>query len=637
MNTTRRTFLGLASGLGALGLAACSNQDKGGTDSQPSEGQGQESQVDLKEFEGLKLDTGKWLYDKDNDCYYQMGLTYCTKAASATYERLCIFVPGAYFDATANGDTYTCTVKKDATVGSLNPASAPAVMPINSVRLSAQACPEAYSYQGLARYLQAGLVYVYAGFRGRSSGYDSKSKDTMIQGGAPWPIVDLKAAVRYLRYNAASLPINPERIFVFGYGAGGGLSTVMGAQGDADAYAKYLTEIGAATHDAEGTTLSDKVFGSASWCPITSLDSQDAAYEWMMGQFSSTDTRADGTWTQLLSRDLAASYGDYVNGLGLTDGKDKALTLGAVSDGTYLDGPYYEEVMSTIQKSAEDFFGTTTWPYTYTPAQMGDPGFPGDPNLIADSAQAASAISGEDETTDDGSAVSGVTSVSSTVYDSASTYLNQLNSGSRWITYSSSLGTVRISNLWDFVSHCRPATRSVCAYDMIDRSSSFNQLFGIGQESTLHFDQTISDLLQKNQDTYAQAQGFDATYVTAWSEDLQKKDAQDSSMADRVNAMNPLYNLSGRYEGFGTGQVAPHWRINSGLFSSISSLTGELNLALALRKYDGVQDVSYQPVWGRGFELAELQGDPQDNFVAWVVSCCPAIDQASSGQEGSGQ
>ena len=171
MNTSRRNFLALTSGLGALGLAACApkqggsgNEDHGGTGTQ-------EPEVNLREFEDLKLDVDAWQYDKANDCYYQLGLKYCTKPASTTYESLAIFVPGAYFDATAKGNRYSCSVKKDATVGTLSPVTAPAVMPINSVRLSAQACPESYSYEGLSRYLKAGLVYVYAGLNqiGRAS------------------------------------------------------------------------------------------------------------------------------------------------------------------------------------------------------------------------------------------------------------------------------------------------------------------------------------------------------------------------------------------------------------------------------------------------------------------------------------
>lgn len=624
MNTSRRNFLALTSGLGTLGLAACApkqggsgNEDHGGTGTQ-------EPEVNLREFEDLKLDVDAWQYDKGNDCYYQLGLKYCTKPASTTYESLAIFVPGAYFDATAKGNRYSCSVKKDATVGTLSPVTAPAVMPINSVRLSAQACPESYSYEGLSRYLKAGLVYVYAGFRGRSSGYDSSSK-AMIAGGSPWPVVGLKAAVRYLRYNAASLPIDPERIFVFGYGAGGGLSATMGAMGDSDLYAPYLDSIGAATHDAQGAALSDKIYGSASWCPITSFDTQDSAYEWMMGQFASTDTRASDAWTKLLSTDLATAYGDYVNGMDLRDDSDNALRLSAVDDGAYVDGSYYEYVMDTIESSAADFFSRTSFPYTYTPAQMGDPCFPGNPNLVRESEAAANEATTEEGTSGSTSITSGVSSVKSTVYDSASAYLSALNSNGRWITYSSNLGTVRISSLWDFVTRCRPASRSVAAFDMLDRSSSYNQLFGIGEESTLHFDQTVGGLLASKQASYAAAKGFDATLVTEWSDDLAKRDSMDNGMATRIAAMNPLYTLSGHYDGFGKSGVAAHWRINSGLFQTAAALTGELNLVLALRHYDGVADVSYETVWGRGFELAERQGDPQDNLVSWIVSCCPAV------------
>jgi hypothetical protein len=102
-----------------------------------------------------------------------------------------------------------------------------------------------------------------------------------------------------------------------------------------------------------------------------------------------------------------------------------------------------------------------------------------------------------------------------------------------------------------------------------------------------------------------------------------KKDSLEAGMADRVNAMNPLYHLSGHYAGYGAAAVAPNWRINSGLFQSNVSMTCEANLALALSHFDGVQKVDFTEVWGKGFELAEREGDAQSNFVAWVVSCCP--------------
>ncbi len=635
MNVTRRNFITLASGAAALGLAACGGpQPK--KEEEPAD---QGPKVDLKEFEALALDSSAWKYDKSNDCYYQLGLSYCLKPAAPAYESLAIFVPGAYFDAKENGSTYACTVKEDATVGGFTPKTAPVVMPVNSSRLSPQTSPTAYSYEGLGRYLKAGMVYVYAGFRGRSSGFESGSKD-MYPGGAPWPVVDLKAAVRYLRYNASKLPFATERVLTFGFGMGGGVSAVMGAMGDSALYEPYLKSIGAATHDAQGSDLSDATFGSASWCPITSFDMADASYEWMMGQFSNDGTRADGTWTKLLSTDLANAYGNYINEMDLRDEDGNQLTLDSVEGAIMCGGGYYDQVMNTIEDSAASFLSGTSFPYTYTPSAAAEPIFPGDPNLSAtatpdieaavDGSSDASAIDTTKQTggessasaTPDPSKATGVSSVQSTVYDSLESYITTLNQDYRWITYNSRRETVSITGLWDFVSHCKAPTRAVGAFDMIDLSSNTNQLFGIENESTLHFDQTMGDLLDTRQDAYAQAQGFDASYVSKWKDDLAKADSLESTQGMRVAAMNPLYTLSGHYEGFGTAKVAPHWRINSGIFQKATSLTTELNLALALKHYDGVSDVAFEPVWNKGFELAEREGDAQDNLIAWVSSVC---------------
>lgn len=644
MNASRRDFLALSAVTAGLGLAACARPG-GRTGDQATDQQQEQPSVDLEEFEGLALKDDAWKYDAANDCYYQLGVKYCLKPGSEPYESLAIFVPGAYFDAQKSGESYKCTVKQDATLAGLTPKTAPVVMPVNSARLNAQACPTSYSYDGLSRYLSAGMVYVYAGFRGRSAGIASDSQD-LYPGGAPWPVVDLKAAVRYLRYNASKLPANLDRVFVAGYGAGGGVSAVLGAGGDSALYQKYLEAIGAVTHDHEGNAVSDAICGSASWCPVTSFDTADGAYEWMMGQFSTTGTRKEGSWTAQLSHDLADSYGDYVNQLGLTDGEGNALGLEETSDGSYLAGEYYDQLLGCIEDGASSFLSSTEFPYTYTPARMSDSCFPGDPNLAASGADEIDALSsagststtsgaGTSGTGGDGTgaesssagsastttSATGVSQVQSTVYESLGSYLSALNSDSRWITYSSSRQTARITELWDFVAKCRPAQKEVCAFDALDRSTMANQLFGIDAESTLHFDRTVSDLLANNQVSYATFEGWDGSYVSSWSADVVKKDALGVSMADRVQSMNPLYHICGSYEGFGQAKVAPHWRINTGLFQTESALCGELNLARALSAYDGVRDVAFTPVWGRGYELAEASGDPQDRLVAWVLSC----------------
>lgn len=159
-------------------------------------------------------------------------------------------------------------------------------------------------------------------------------------------------------------------------------------------------------------------------------------------------------------------------------------------------------------------------------------------------------------------------------------------------------------------------------FDRPDRSSKCNQLFGIGEESTLHFDALEGELVEKNASTYATCSDWDASYESAWSHDLDKKDSLKTDMATRVAMMNPLYWLSGAYEGYGQAGVAAHWRINEGVFDTSVSPCTAANIAFALGKYDGVADVAYTPVWGQGHVLAERSGSPAGNLVAWVIDCC---------------
>lgn len=631
MSLTRRSFLALSAATAGLGLAACSRgQDQQGdtADQQQDDSQAQQDQANAEEFKDLELDAKAWKYDKSSDCYYQLGVPYCLKPGSKAYESLALFVPAGYFDATAHGDTYECSVKDGGTVGQFKAGEAPVALPVNSVKLSAQACPTAFGSDGLLRYLSEGIVYVYAGFRGRSGGIESGSND-VYSGGAPWPVVDLKAAVRWVRYNKDKLPVDASRIFCFGAGMGAGACAVMGASGGSDAFTPYLDSIGAITHDAEGTAVSDEVAGVAAWCPVTSFDSADAAYEWMMGQFSTDGARADGTWTQLLSRDLAASYGDWVNQEGLMDEVGNQLTLDAVEDGAYLDGSYYTQVIDTIEASATDFFNRTSFPYTDTPTRMVSPLFPGDPNLAASGADEIDAAVSSSEDASDGStssdaSASGVSQVQATVYDSASSYIATLNGDTRWLSYSSTRQTARVTGLWEFVSHCKQAERGVCAFDATDRSGTANQLFGVDDDTTLHFDRTAADLVASKADAYSAATGWDEEAAGQWAEDLAKEDALGSSMVTRVAMMSPLSFLVDKGTWTASSTPAAHWRINSGLFQTTTSLCTELNLVLALKHREGVSDVAFQTVWGKGFELAEQEGDPQDNLVAWILACCPA-------------
>jgi hypothetical protein len=132
----------------------------------------------------------------------------------------------------------------------------------------------------------------------------------------------------------------------------------------------------------------------------------------------------------------------------------------------------------------------------------------------------------------------------------------------------------------------------------------------------------VSDLLANRVDAYATAADWDASLPEAWSSDLKQTDSLKNPLDQRRDMYDPLYYLSGAFQGFGSAKVASHWRINAGLSDPETPMTAEANLALALIHYDGVSDVTLTEVWDKGRELAERSGDAIDNLVAWVGACC---------------
>ena len=580
MNLPRRTVLtALPATAGILGVGACS---AGGTASQASATASSQAPTDTK----LVLNKGAWRYDAKGDVYYQLGLRYVATPQASDYETLGIYVPGAYLTGKDNGNgTYTATVNASGAVGDFTAATAPTVFPVNTPGYSAQKPPTEYSYDTIKAYMEAGFIYVLAGLRGKDSNSQTYS------GNAPWGVTDLKAAVRYRRYNSAAVPGDAAKVYVFGHSGGGAQSAVAGASGDSELFAPYLAVLGAATTDTSGKALSDAVAGAMCWCPITSLDSANAAYEWNMGQFASSDTRAEGTWTRAYSQDLAAAFPTYLNGLKLTDSQGKPLTLESSSQGTYLSGSYYDHLVSVIQKSLNDFLAATTFPYTPSSTEM-----------------AGMEPSGGDS---QGSA-------KSTTYKTVEEYIAFLNSSSQWVTYDASKKTATITGLQGFVASQKNASKDVGAFDGVDRGQTENLVMGSG-ESKLHFSSLSREVISKGQSRYSGLSGWSDDYgATAYEKDLATKDSVGTDMATRVSMYDPLYYLTQDSKGRGTSTIAPAWRIRTGIIQGDTASTVEVNLALALQQA-GADSVDFATIWGQGHTMAELTGTGEENFIAWVT------------------
>lgn len=555
----------------------------------------------------LKINNKKWKYNSKTNVYYQTGISYGTKTVSKKYESMGIYVPGKYVTAkkNASGKTYTVKFNTKKKVKGYTSKTAPIVMPVNTPGYAAQKAPTGYKSEATT-FTKAGFIYVLAGARGRGNTY-TKSGKLAYSSGSPWGVTDLKAAVRDLRLNKSRLPGNTGRIFTFGHSGGGAQSSLMGSTGDSSLYTPYLKKIGAAITTKSGKKISDAIDGAMAWCPITSLDEADEAYEWNMGQFSSTGTRKSGTWTKELSNDMAKQYASYLNKLGLKTTKGTTLKLNDSGSGIYMSGSYYSYLKAEVTQSLNNFLKDTKFPYKQTTmsgpsgaaAQKG--GKPGKKPSGQKSGKMPAAMGNQKSKT----------------YKTVKSYIKSLNKNGTWVKYNAKTNTATITSLSAFVKHLKTASKDVTAFDGLTRNQTENQVFANKKSKGTHFDTNLDKLLVTNADKYSKYSGY-KDYTSQFAADFKLKDSVGNTNETRSNMYNPMYYLSSYYSGYKKSKVAKHWRIRTGINQGDTALTTETNLKLALKNYAGVKDVDFATVWGQGHTEAERKGTANGNFIKWV-------------------
>ena len=271
-------------------------------------------------------------------------IIYVEKPVDTAYQVMNIYIPEEYFNGKSIG-TYTAEnapIFFPNQIGGYMPAKPAStemqVMgmrpPSNGqeqqIRLGHQRPPESTGPRRntVLEALSRGYVVASAGARGR----------TNDDGKAPAGIVDLKAAIRYLKFNDKKMPGDAGKIISNGTSAGGAMSALLGVTGNHPDYEMYLKALGAAN-------AKDNIFAVSSYCPITNLDHADIAYEWQfygINSYKRRDPFANDQSPQNLSaeqiamsKDLKEAFPIYLNSLHLKDKQGKILTLDENGDGNF--------------------------------------------------------------------------------------------------------------------------------------------------------------------------------------------------------------------------------------------------------------------------------------------------------------
>ena len=260
------------------------------------------------------------------------GLSYASNPVSPKEQVMNIYIPEAYFNGKGLGlfNAETAPIFFPNKVGGYMPSK-----PASTIQSNGSGGNEA-----LLAALSRGFIVASPGTRGRTSTNESGT----YVGKAPAVIVDLKAAVRYLRFNDAAMPGDAEKIISNGTSAGGAVSALLAASGNSPDYQAELAKIGAAE-------TRDDIFAASAFCPITNLEHADMAYEWQFNSVHDYKTMnirmldyhversfTEGTLTTAevkVSNQLKSAFPAYVNQLSLHNAEGEPLTLNPDGSGSF--------------------------------------------------------------------------------------------------------------------------------------------------------------------------------------------------------------------------------------------------------------------------------------------------------------
>lgn len=344
------------------------------------------------------FDMNNWEFDSQKNIYYKMGVEYCENSKKEENEKFEIYVPGEYLIGEPNEDgKYNCKINKKGMKSGYNPETSPMIIAIQSEESVEQKLHEKYNYEEISKFINEGYIYIWPGTRGQTEPNieDNEGYSKGIIDG----IIDLKALIKFCRFNKDIMPGNEEKIISYGINGGGTKSAILGASGDSDLYYQKLATIGAISENNEGKRISDSVNGAMCCSPIIDIDTIEKNYAWFTGQYINNEDKEE-------INDLAVQYAEYINNLKLKDEYGSLLYLKETDKGIYTEGTYINYIMSIYENSINKFIKGTSFPYTNNEKSI--------------------------------------------TYNTVKDYIDSLNSKNDYISYDENLNIAKIKNLKEF-------------------------------------------------------------------------------------------------------------------------------------------------------------------------------------------
>ena len=525
----------------SLGVGAMASGEPSGSDEASSEAPA-----------SLELTDPAWEKSADGSYYALKNVVYCTNVVNPTYQYMNIYVPAAYIDGgEVNG--YTS-------------ATAPIVIENNCMGWNS-------STPGSANTgcLGEGFVFVSVGCRSRNAENGT--------GKAPAPVVDQKAAVRYLRLNDAVIPGDKDKIVSEGVSGGGQMSSILGATGNMEEYYPYLYEIGAAGVDLVNgeyvSTIRDDIFASQCFCPITDLDNADLADAWF--RFDSGEESANTMFSgeiefndfqMELQNDMAVAFCAYINSLGIQNEDGRVLSFDLKADGTPdpRSGSYYDQVLENISNAL---------------------------NAYLAAGNTLSGPSGEIKDTAD------------------------------WLRQNPD-GTYAVTDLAGFLNGTGLArNKDIPGFDTFFATEEGNA-FGTADEGGVHFSSSVAAVLKANYAKYAALPGFSDKDVDAYIAQAGRADIQEQTYL--MNSTRIMLDVAA---GTQESDIARHWRTRNGTADEHTSFSVAYNLAMTALMA-GAEDVDYSLVWN--MPHGGNEGMSTGTFAQWVHAICAGDSSDASGE-----